>query len=74
MDSGNYSSNACAFDKSGSIIASASDDGFVRLFDEKTGKNENNLKGHEDSVQDVVFDYNSKMLISGGSDASFIVW
>lgn len=50
MDSGNYSLNACAFDKSGTMIATASDDGFVRLFDEKSRKNEANLKGHEDAV------------------------
>jgi WD40 repeat protein len=35
---------------------------------------ENTLKGHEDAVLDVVFDYNSKMLISSSADFSFRVW
>jgi FOG: WD40 repeat len=52
----------------------ACDDGFVKLFTEANGKLEANLKGHEDCVQDVAFDHNSKMLVSVGSDASFIVW
>ena len=71
---GPYSANSCAFDKSGMILAIASDDGYLKLFNESTGKIENNLKGHEDAAQDVIFDYNSKMLISCGSDSTFRVW
>ena len=55
-------------------IAVASDDGLIKLINETTGKIENSLKGHEDAVQDVAFDKNSKMLVSVGSDASIIVW
>jgi WD40 repeat protein len=74
FDCGPYAANSCAFDKSGNIIAIASDDGTVKLYGELTMKLENSLKGHEDAVQDVVFDYNSKMMISAGSDSSFRVW
>jgi len=52
----------------------ASDDGYIKLLNETNGKQENNLKGHEDAVQDVKFDYNSKMMISCGSDYTFRVW
>jgi len=75
MDSGPYSANSLAFDKSGQVIAVACDDGIIRLFNHENGdKAENQLRGHEDAVQDVKFDYNSKALVSCSSDASFFVW
>lgn len=74
MDSGPYAANSCAFDKNGSIIAVACDDGMLRLYSEAEGKLENQLKGHEDSVQDVKFDNNSRALITCSSDTSFYVW
>eukprot|EP00825_Cyclidium_porcatum_P022179 TRINITY_DN24494_c0_g1_i2.p1 TRINITY_DN24494_c0_g1~~TRINITY_DN24494_c0_g1_i2.p1 ORF type:complete len:129 (-),score=13.20 TRINITY_DN24494_c0_g1_i2:157-543(-) len=74
FDAGPYSANSIAVDKSGAIIAVASDEGVIKLFGEQSQKLEGTLKGHEDSVQDVQFDYNSKMIISCGSDSSFRVW
>ncbi len=71
---GKYSANSVSFDKSGVIIACADDEGMIRLYNETTGKLEHTLKGHEDSVQDVKFDFNSKMIISCGSDATLRVW
>ena len=56
------------------MIAVATDDGYVKLYTEATGRQEAQLRGHEDSVQDVVFDYNSRMIVSVGSDASIIIW
>jgi len=56
------------------VIAVATDDGYVKLYTEATGRQEAQLRGHEDSVQDVVFDYNSRMIVSVGSDASIIIW
>jgi WD40 repeat protein len=63
-----------AIDKSGVTLAVASDDQSIKLYNETTQKLEHTLKGHEDSVQSVAFDYNSKMIISCGSDATFRVW
>lgn len=74
MDCGPYSANSCAFDKSGVILAVACDDGVLRLYNENDGRLENQLKGHEDAIQDVKFDYNSKALVTCSSDASFFVW
>jgi platelet-activating factor acetylhydrolase IB subunit alpha len=56
------------------MIAVASDEGLVKIFNDSTSKLEHTLKGHEDAVQDVVFDYNSKMIVSCGSDQYFRVW
>ena len=56
------------------MLAVCSDDGLVRLFNDKTGEIDQSLKAHEDAVQDVVFDIHSRNLISSGSDGSFVVW
>jgi WD40 repeat protein len=63
-----------SIDKSGTLLAVASDDKSIKLYNDSNGKLEHELKGHEDAVQDVSFDYNSKMIVSCGSDATFRVW
>lgn len=76
-DIGSFSANSLAFDKSGQTIAVASDEGLIKLINEPKGILEDKgLAGHEDAVQDVIFDYSqgSKMLISCGSDSSFRVF
>lgn len=73
-DSGPYSANSVTFDKSSTFLAVASDEGIVKLFNDSTGKLEHTLKGHEDAVQDVAFDFNSKMIVSCGSDSTFRIW
>jgi len=74
MDSGPYAANSCAFDKSGQVLAVACDDGILKLYSEADGRLENQMKGHEDAIQDVKFDNNSKALVTCSSDSSFFVW
>lgn len=45
-----------------SVFASASEDATIKIWDFETGDFERTLKGHTDSVQDVAFDSNGKML------------
>ena len=45
-----------------SVFVSASEDATIKLWDFETGDFERTLKGHTDSVQDVTFDTNGKML------------
>lgn len=71
---GPYSANSVCFDKSGNFLAVASDDGNIKILNDTNQKFESTLKGHEDAVLDVVFDYNSKALISSSADFSFRVW
>jgi len=73
-DTGPYSANSVCFDKSGTYIAVASDDGNIKILNESNNKIEATLKGHEDAVLDVLFDYNSKLLVSSSADFSFRVW
>lgn len=77
FDAGPYSSNSVSIDKSGVFFAVASDEGVIKLFNDQTSKEkkpEAILSGHEDAVQDAIFDYNSKMLISCSADKSFRIW
>ncbi len=52
----------------------ASDDGNIKILNDTNNKIEVTLKGHEDAVLDVLFDYNSKLLVSSSADFSFRVW
>ncbi|XP_014205113.1 lissencephaly-1 homolog isoform X3 [Copidosoma floridanum] len=45
-----------------------------KVWDFETGEFERTLKGHTDSVQDVAFDMNGKLLVSCSSDMSIKLW
>merc|ERR1712118_119528 len=51
------------------VLAIASGDATVKLFDIEKKVFLMNFEGHEDAVQDVVFEPNGKFLVSAGSDA-----
>jgi platelet-activating factor acetylhydrolase IB subunit alpha len=57
-----------------SIVASASEDATVRIWDFDTGDHEKTLKGHTDSVQDLSFDSTGKLLASCSADMSIKIW
>jgi len=56
------------------VLAVASDDGKVKCYNGKTGALLNELAGHEDAVQAVLFDRQGQYLVSCGSDNSFRLW
>lgn len=71
--------------RAGSILAVASDDGTVKVFnvdlaacatdDGKASAHLNDLRGHDQAVQCVVFEPNSnKYLVTSSSDASYRIW
>jgi len=76
VDVGPYSANDITWDKSCNTLAVACDDSMVRLINDEGGEArvESVLKGHTDTVQGVVFDYESRTLISVGSDTEFRIW
>lgn len=71
---GPHPSNSVSFDKSGTLLAVASDDTTIKiisLLDEKISV----LRGHEDAVQCAVFDpATNGFLVSCGSDATVRYW
>ncbi len=77
LDTGPYPANKMAFDPSGTVLAVASDDGALKLYNFNTkeeDKMSRELKGHKDGVLDVVFDPEGKYIITSGSDAALCLW
>lgn len=55
-------------------MAVATDEGLIKIINDSKNTIEGKLQGHEDAVQDVAFDYNSKMIISAGADSTFRIF
>jgi WD40 repeat protein len=65
---------ALAFSPDGTVLASAGQDGTVRLWEVATGKELAVLKAHGDWVLCVAFSADGKTLASGGADNTARVW
>jgi platelet-activating factor acetylhydrolase IB subunit alpha len=65
---------AVAFHPAFSLVASASDDASVRLWDCESGKFERSLTGHQDAVTGVAFSAQGTHLATASVDASAKIW
>ncbi|MBD2605643.1 caspase family protein [Scytonema hofmannii FACHB-248] len=65
--------SSVSFSPDGQIIASASTDTTIKLW-QRDGKLLHTLRGHSDGVNSVSFSSDSKMLASGGTDATIKLW
>ena len=77
FDSGIYSANSVAWDKSCQTIGVACDDGQIKLFsdDGKTGgKLETKIKAHTGAVNGIGFESNTKTMITVGVDGEYKFW
>lgn len=66
--------NSTTFSHDSKLLASASQDKTVRIWDTSSGKCLNTIKGHRDSVTSVVFSHDSKLLASGSQDKTAKIW
>jgi WD40 repeat protein len=66
--------NAVAFSPDRSQLASASDDGVVKLWDAATGAGRQTLKGHSSSVEAVAFSPDGSQLASASCDGTVKLW
>lgn len=57
-----------------SVIASASEDATIKIWDYESGNYERTLKGHTDVVQDLAFDHTGRLLASCSADMSVRLW
>jgi WD40 repeat protein len=66
--------NALAWSPDGKLIASASDDTFVQIFDAHSGRRTILYSGHTEEVATVRWSPDGKFIASGGQDQTVQVW
>ncbi len=66
--------NVLAFSPNKRILASASGDSTIKLWDISTGQHILTLQGHEDSVTSVAFSPDGDILASGSKDTTIKLW
>jgi WD40 repeat protein len=66
--------SAAAFSRDGQLLASASDDGTVRLWNPATGEPVQTLEGHSDWVSAVAFSRDGQLLASASGDVTVRLW
>jgi len=66
--------NSVAFSPDGKMLASASDDQTIRLWDMASGESRRELKGHIGAVNSVAFSPDGKMLASASDDQTIRQW
>lgn len=74
LDEHNTTVSDVKFSPDGQMLASASFDGTIKLWDITTGKNLKTLEGHSDKIYSVSFSLDGKILASASADKTIKIW
>ena len=74
LDTGDAIAHVCEFDKTGKQVAVGCSDGDIKFINVERGEIVNNIKAHEGSVNDLVFNQDNSVLYSVGGDGLIKVW
>ncbi|PQE14247.1 vegetative incompatibility HET-E-1 protein [Rutstroemia sp. NJR-2017a BVV2] len=74
LEGHNSSIRSVAFSHNSKLLASASDDTTIKVWDTATGSLQQTLEGHSGSVRSVAFSHDSKLLVSASVDTTIKVW
>ena len=70
----NSTVNQIQYSPDGKILASASADNTIKIWNTETGQLITTLSGHTSSVNSIVFSQDQRLLISGGEDKNIKIW
>lgn len=65
---------AVALSPVGQLLASASDDATIKLWDPTTGREKRELRGHSDSIESIAFSHDGQLLASSSTGNTIILW
>jgi WD40 repeat protein len=66
--------DSLAYRPDGRMLASASEDGVIKLWDPAIAKELATLKAHSKSIHSLAFSADSTMLVSGSEDNTIKIW
>jgi platelet-activating factor acetylhydrolase IB subunit alpha len=66
--------NSVRFHPTFSLVASASEDATVKIWDYESGEFERTLRGHTNAVQDIDFDKTGNLLVTCSADLTIKIW
>ena len=74
LDTGDAIAHVCEFDKTGKQVAVGCSDGEIKFVNVERNEVVSQIKAHEGSVSDLVFNQDNTMIYSVGGDGLIKVW
>lgn len=74
IDTGDAIAHVCEFDKSGNQVAVGCSDGEIKFVNVEKNEITSQLKAHEGSVSDLVFNQDNSTIYSVGGDGIVKTW